>query len=92
MKKMWFLPIVLFIIAISGLVLIYPNFKAIPPICAKAGEYIRTGFSPIPRERECCKGLDELITGIDTDPLCSDCGNGRCEDWENTRNCSEDCE
>ena len=51
----------------------------------------------------CCEGLKEIqpirayddecnFTGIiGGTPICSDCGNGRCEEWENKCNCPEDC-
>ena len=56
----------------------------------------------IPDAPPCCEGL-ESISVAEYDPetgmcmvamgvfLCSDCGNDRCEEWENPCNCPEDC-
>lgn len=52
--------------------------------------------------RECCNGLDsvskfqiidgECIPLVGGYGICTDCGNGVCEDWEDTCNCGDDCE
>ena len=67
--------------------------------CVGEGQQIPGGpFS----EYECCAGLDEIedITvgeegECDMFPsmgmICSDCGNGGCESWENWCNCPYDC-
>lgn len=70
---------------------------ATPDNCLKAGEF--GGGMP----NQCCAGLDQ--TGVfDIDPetgecqpllggyLCTDCGNGVCETWEDHCSCKEDCE
>jgi len=67
----------------------------IPVACAEAGE--QSGVA-----KTCCAGLTgigtsapdgssichEMIGGY---PICSDCGNGICEEWENSCNCPADC-
>ena len=65
--------------------------------CRQAGQDVYHGIS------ECCGGLQELYPpGIFDDDcdelgmigwlfLCSDCGNGICEDWESKCNCPQDC-
>ena len=57
--------------------------------------------TPISKDFFCCEGLKKI--GVTTyDPeiglcgysdwgLCSNCGNGNCEEWENYCNCPEDC-
>jgi len=54
---------------------------------------------------ECCGGLveigdvfydeektcEEIFMIVGYGSICSDCGNGICEDWENRCNCEEDC-
>jgi|GEM_PF-2301120 len=62
--------------------------------CSKAGE--SPGVA-----KECCEGLKvipriELVGGLCREivgvyGICSDCGNGVCEKWENICNCEEDC-
>ncbi|NOX71836.1 MAG: DUF333 domain-containing protein [Candidatus Micrarchaeota archaeon] len=63
--------------------------------CAKAGE--QSGIAV-----KCCEGLESISTsrpgsdGVCMDviggyPICSDCGNGICEEWENECNCPKDC-
>jgi PKD repeat protein len=63
--------------------------------CAEAGETI-----PVGQGTQCCAGLDmisvaEVVGGLcrvqTGSVLCSDCGNGNCESWENICNCREDC-
>ena len=51
--------------------------------------------------KTCCEGLatipvrdyedGECLFVFDAGTICSDCGNGVCEDWENQCNCAEDC-
>ena len=65
-----------------------------PVGCAEAGEHRGVAV-------ECCEGLVEIPNAYSQDhvcqyllgafSLCSDCGNGICEDWENSCNCPEDC-
>lgn len=63
--------------------------------CAQAGE--RSGVAV-----QCCEGLESIpnsakgTDGICAEsvggyPVCSDCGNGVCEEWENVCNCEIDC-
>ncbi|MDA3815233.1 MAG: cohesin domain-containing protein, partial [Patescibacteria group bacterium] len=75
--------------------------------CVEEGEIIPGAISPEYRERmatECCaelKGIDyfrNYDANCNPTPLmggpagvCSDCGNGICEGWENKCNCSKDC-
>jgi hypothetical protein len=64
-----------------------------PVPCAEAGE--NRGVAVV-----CCEGLVEIdnaypcghVCGIIFGyPLCSACGDGICDDWENSCNCPEDC-
>ena len=65
-----------------------------PVPCAEAGEHRGVAV-------ECCEGLVEIGTAYPEDyvchhlfgafPLCSACGDGNCDDWENSCNCPEDC-
>jgi len=46
---------------------------------------------------ECCDGLSPISPQTDSEPIvgasiCSNCGNGTCEAWENQYNCDDDCE
>ncbi len=63
--------------------------------CAQAGEHSGVAI-------QCCEGLDEISNSlvgndgmcaypIGAYPICSDCGNGICESWENLCSCPEDC-
>jgi len=63
--------------------------------CAEAGERMSAGI-------DCCEGLSPIDNSEPTDSgicsamaggysMCSDCGNGLCEEWENSCNCGEDC-
>lgn len=68
--------------------------------CAEAGKYANI---PIPQIKgmKCCKSLikippttsfdDKCIIKSRSEFICSDCGNGKCESWENKCNCPEDC-
>ena len=67
--------------------------------CKNLGEYWQT--SQYNRYNICCQGLNHSFfakvtnesCGFDTEHIvCSDCGNGICESWENICNCKEDCE
>jgi len=63
--------------------------------CREAGEFVSIS--------KCCQGLSEIprIEAYDHECnlvgwlgwvyICSDCGNGICESWENKCNCPEDC-
>ena len=63
--------------------------------CKKAGESVLVS--------KCCEGLKKISPVIIYDEecqekgmvgwthICSDCGNGICESWENKCNCSSDC-
>jgi hypothetical protein len=66
--------------------------------CVEAG-----GTVPVvPDAPECCAGLDQLPNAV-MDPatgtcqvllgasVCTDCGNGKCEAWENACICEKDC-
>lgn len=73
--------------------------------CANAGEYLPSGFAIETEDTktECCAGLRVLSTqeydekddkcyyATDSPLFCSDCGNGKCEEWENPCNCRDDC-
>lgn len=64
--------------------------------CKEAREFVSIS--------ECCEGLSEIprIEAYDNECnlvgylgwlyICSDCGNGICESWEDKCNCQEDCE
>lgn len=73
--------------------------------CIKAGQVCRNpSLGPAGIFGECCKGLVEIndktyydenckFSGIiGTGIICSDCGNGICEEWESKCNCPVDCE
>ncbi len=62
--------------------------------CKKAGEEVQVS--------KCCPGLTELLPAsvydkdcevkvVGRPSICSDCGNGDCESWENKCNCPKDC-
>ena len=73
------------------------------PLCKQAGEAVSTMPRKDDEDRiipECCEGLErikivqcedlacyEMSDGF----MCSDCGNGECEQWENFKNCPDDC-
>lgn len=66
--------------------------------CKNAGEKWRV--MPQTRYNVCCQGLDYISVAalrneycVETPEyrMCSDCGNGICEAWENRCNCSSDC-
>jgi len=75
-----------------------PDVYCCPPSgeCAAAGQPQGVG----PEELPCCEGLSS-IPWTDWSPgqcgvvpggnICSDCGNGSCEPWENPCNCQADC-
>ncbi len=63
--------------------------------CIPAG-----GYYIIPSDIDCCEGLTPILIYGGIDPcgyyirskkVCSNCGNGTCESWENICNCSADC-
>lgn len=67
--------------------------------CIPPGEVAQNAsLGPDGHFGECCKGLS-LISSRDCSSefilgsgmICSDCGNGICESWENKCNCKEDC-
>jgi len=70
----------------------------LPQACAGAGEFVPV----MPDAKQCCPGLQTIPTAeisedgtcmfLDGAALCSDCGNGSCEEWENVCNCPEDCQ
>jgi hypothetical protein len=74
--------------------------------CLKSGEGRNPSLGPNDPNygKGCCEGLDELLptkkyNGDCTENdlvgftfVCSDCGNGVCEEWEDKCNCPEDCE
>ena len=67
--------------------------------CARAGEQIGTmgGIDT----KSCCIGLNRIEFAEEREDsdfwvredtiICSDCGNGICEKWENKNNCPVDC-
>lgn len=66
------------------------------PDCYKEGSTM-----PVIPNAKCCEGLSPIsVTGLDQDGvirnlvgavICSNCGNGGCETWENSTNCPSDC-
>lgn len=83
-----------------------PSIKKEEPVdCVKEGE--SAAFTDPSTPNECCEGLKNVLvtdvisiadkcydTGTETGTpfiLCSDCGNGICEEWESVCGCSEDC-
>lgn len=105
MKKGVIIGIVVVIIAIAlGLYFYFGNNASPnPSTCAKAGEI---SFNDATGEvKECCSGLDEIGNLPDGTPeectefsnmegfgsICTDCGNGNCESWENRCICPTDC-
>ena len=61
--------------------------------CKRAGENLKVFY-------ECCKGLKEITkymynsSSSCSSPnaiVCSDCGNGKCESWEDICSCPDDC-
>lgn len=97
MKKLTILSILVIFLFSFSLVEAATSGEELP--CLKEGE----SFSSVP-PRKCCAGLTGIFTkspGKDgTCPtgipygggICSDCGNGNCEKWENKCNCPEDCD
>lgn len=69
--------------------------------CKEAGEASQNpSLGPNGYYGECCEGLVEIYSGPWTEEceqgeggalICSDCGNGSCESWENKCNCPIDC-
>ena len=70
-----------------------------PQQCIRAGEMI--SGAPDVNKKKCCPGLKSIsisqmgeegicISAVGA-LICSECGNGRCEEWENNCNCSQDC-
>lgn len=67
--------------------------------CAGAGEKIGT---MLVNGKKCCDGLkpipvisetenENVVSETSDTAICSNCGNGLCEKWENKFNCSLDC-
>jgi len=92
--------VILIIIAVILLLVVFlfvKNYKNYID-CAGAGEQISTMMLD---GKECCVGLKRIgvmgesgegVVWKMTDvAICSDCGNGFCESWENKHSCSEDC-
>ena len=69
---------------------------ALPPICTEEGRTMAvipgvsccTGLSSINPAKPAPDGSCPLLVGS---TLCSRCGNGTCEEWENICNCVQDC-
>jgi len=69
------------------------------PTGESADEY---SFGKYIGPKQCCNGLSSIpvktfvngkcLVEFDISTICSNCGNGVCEKWENTCNCSKDCE
>lgn len=85
----------LLILLVFGVVFAQNETK--PPECIKEGKSF-----PIYPGYGCCDGLTAIkptsslsSTGecvpIVGSSVCSNCGNGTCESWENQCNCKEDC-
>lgn len=81
------------------------SLTPVTPVCSKAGEP-GPNPSLGPNDPNigitCCAGLDMISPGsvaadgsciilVGAGTICSDCGNGICEAWENKCNCNEDC-
>jgi len=97
--------VVVVILAVVLIVMYYPSSpEPSPSECASGGEV--TGNMVTGEFRECCEGLEaiagctlsegmtcedyNLIDGCNS--ICSNCGNGLCEEIENKCSCPEDCE
>jgi hypothetical protein len=68
------------------------------PMCKNPGEVWE--INPTTKDYTCCKGerikkadvINSTICASRQDVgLCSECGNGNCESWENICNCKDDC-
>ena len=78
-----------------------------PSNCAEAGQSSSNpSLGPDDNPINCCEGLveissapesgfkqigDEYLPAPGFGLMCSDCGNGNCENWEHQYNCPEDC-
>jgi hypothetical protein len=102
MKKSIKITLILLIIIILLLIIGYFSKGTFYIIKKQAGEASRNpSLGPNGNFGKCAKGLVEISTFYRTDPfciqgeggalICSDCGNGLCEEWENKCNCPEDC-
>ncbi|MAG50526.1 hypothetical protein CL621_02715 [archaeon] len=97
MKKGVIIGIIIIILLIVIGIYFYTNQTK--EICVQAGEYagnpsIKPG-SPDSYVGECCEGLSRISECSEEElgcgEICSDCGNGICEEWENDYNCPDDC-
>lgn len=75
------------------------------PSCVVAGGVVRVSASGA-KLNKCCSGLIEIKSGVfpqtegskkcvttaNTGTICSACGNGTCDSWENRCSCSVDCQ
>lgn len=70
--------------------------------CIKAGEVYQSPAVLGKEAGECCEGLAVIVQATSSDcaqaavaggenSICSACGNGSCESWENKCNCPQDC-
>lgn len=57
--------------------------------CCKGLVVISQGFVYKPNEEWADENGCVMLDGMGS--ICSDCGNGHCEKWENRCNCPEDC-
>ncbi len=99
--------VLLVLLATLTINLYFLSKKVIAPIvpvtsCIQAGEIYQSPAVSGVKKGKCCSGLTviEQATNPDCeqaklaggqDSICSACGNGRCEQWENKCNCPQDC-
>ena len=105
-KGLWIITIVIIVVFVLGIIfLLNNNLRKNSGACFRAGEIINdsrlsccndlgaidTGKRYDPNDFLSDKqGCFHLIN-IDNNSLCSNCGNGICETWENPCNCPRDC-
>ncbi len=85
-----------------AILILLVSFSFASAECVKEGERVAV----LPDAPECCEGLTKISVATYvkattwsaerciyvTSSICSNCGNGKCESWENKCNCKEDCE
>lgn len=59
--------------------------------CAKEGERVNRNPLMGSTDRECCEGLME-VRESKSYSVCVNCGDGTCDEFENEKNCPQDCE
>jgi hypothetical protein len=100
--KSWAIIIIILII-LAIIIGAYVYFSSASSDCAKAGELSLNDVTG--ESKECCSGLQEVGNLPDGTPeecaeyanmegygsICTACGNGNCEQWENKCICPADC-